>query len=263
MAAGSPITENGDKSRKFARENAFCCPTIDPIVRETGRILPEKSRPLSIPDPITVKACQLSHGERSFLQDVNCKTNSLRRLPVVARTAIALGLFSLISACAESPTYAKINPERQSMALREVAQKQADGQRVWCVPYARNLSGINIRGNAKNWWSNAHKIYARGTEPDVGAVMSFRATGGMPLGHVAVVSDIVTDREIIVNHANWHRNKVSLKMGVKDVSKHNDWTLVRVESRPGQYGKFYPVNGFIYPKSDGIPTQAAFMSAVE
>lgn len=73
----------------------------------------------------------------------------------------------------------------------------------------------------------------------------------MPLGHVAVVSDIVTDREVIVNHANWHRNKVSLKMGVRDVSKHNDWTLVRVETQPGRYGNFYPVNGFIYPKDDG------------
>ena len=81
--------------------------------------------------------------------------------------------------------------------------------------------------------------------------MSFRATSGIPLGHVAVVSDIVTDREIVVNHANWHRNKVSLKMGVKDVSKHNDWTLVRVESQPGRYGNFYPVSGFIYPNVDG------------
>ncbi len=173
------------------------------------------------------------------------------RLSGAARTAVALGLFSLFSACAQNTTYAKLDPARQSMALLEVSQKQARGQRVWCVPYARNLSGVEIRGNAKTWWGKAHNTYERGTEPDVGAVMSFRATNGMPLGHVAVVSDIVTDREIIVNHANWHRNKVSLKMGVKDVSKHNDWTLVRVESLPGQYGKFYPVNGFIYPNVDG------------
>ncbi len=137
------------------------------------------------------------------------------------------------------------------MALREVAQKQARGHRVWCVPYARNLSGIEIRGNAESWWGNAHNIYNRGAEPTVGAVMSFRSTSGMPLGHVAVVADIVDDREIVVNHANWNRNEVSLRMGVKDVSKHNDWTLVRVESQPGQYGNFYPVNGFIYPNDDG------------
>jgi len=186
------------------------------------------------------------------LQNNARKTNKIwPRLSGTARTTVALGLFSLVSACAQSPTYADLNPERQSMALREVAQKQAGGQRVWCVPYARNLSGIEIRGNAKNWWGKAHNTYERSTEPVVGAVMSFRATSGIPLGHVAVVSDIVTDREIVVNHANWHRNKVSLKMGVKDVSKHNDWTLVRVESQPGRYGNFYPVSGFIYPNVDG------------
>nr|WP_282169100.1 CHAP domain-containing protein [Ruegeria atlantica] len=164
---------------------------------------------------------------------------------------MAVGVFCLVSACSERPTDADLNPERQSMALREVAQKQARGQRVWCVPYARNLSGIQIRGNAKDWWGRARSTFERGNEPAVGAVMSFRATRGMPLGHVAVVSDIVTDREVIVNHANWLRNKVSLKMGVRDVSKRNDWTLVRVETQPGRYGNFYPVNGFIYPKDDG------------
>ncbi|WP_372572910.1 CHAP domain-containing protein [Ruegeria jejuensis] len=163
---------------------------------------------------------------------------------------MALGLFGLVAACAQSPTEADINPERQSMALLEVSHKRARGQRVWCVPYARDLSGIEIRGNAKDWWGKARNTYERGAEPVVGAVMSFRATGGMPLGHVAVVSDIVTDREVIVNHANWHRNRVSLKMGVRDVSKNNDWTLVRVESQPGRYGSSYPVNGFIYPSVD-------------
>jgi hypothetical protein len=173
------------------------------------------------------------------------------RLPGAARNAIAMGLLSLIPACAENPIDEYLDPERQLMAMREVSQKQARGQRVWCVPYARNLSGIQIRGNAKDWWKKARSNFERGNEPVVGAVMSFRATSGMPLGHVAVVSDVVTDREVVVNHANWHRNKVSLKMGVRDVSKHNDWTLVRVETLPGQYGNFYPVNGFIYPKVDG------------
>ena len=161
-----------------------------------------------------------------------------------------MGLFSLVSACTETPTYVGIDPDRQTMALTEVAEKHARGQRVWCVPYARSLSGIEIRGNAKDWWGKAHNLYERGAEPVVGAVMSFRATRGMSLGHVAVVSDVVTDREVIVNHANWHRNKVSLEMAVKDVSKNNDWSLVRVESQPGLFGSLYPVNGFIYPNGD-------------
>lgn len=166
------------------------------------------------------------------------------------RAVIAIGLVVLLSACAPGTNDADLDPERQRMALQEVSKKQARGQRVWCVPYARNLSGIDIRGNAKDWWGKARNSFARGSEPVVGAVMSFRATRGMPLGHVAVVSDVITDREVIVNHANWHRNKVSLKMGVKDISKNNDWTLVRVESRPGRYGSLYPVNGFIYPNND-------------
>ncbi|KIC47229.1 amidase [Ruegeria sp. ANG-S4] len=170
------------------------------------------------------------------------------RLSGTTRIAIAFGLFSLLAACAQNQNEIELDPERQMMALREVSQKHARGQRVWCVPYARDLSGIEIRGNAKDWWGKARNLFQRGNEPVVGAVMSFRATRGMPLGHVAVVSDVVTEREVIVNHANWHRNKVSLKMGVRDVSKNNDWTLVRVESNPGRYGSFYPVNGFIYPK---------------
>ncbi len=172
-------------------------------------------------------------------------------MSVAARTVIALAGLGLVSACSHDPAYISLDPDRQAMALLEVEQKQSRGLRVWCVPYARNLSGINIRGNAKDWWGKAHSIYERGPEPVVGAVMSFRATKGMVLGHVAVVSDVVSEREVIVNHANWKRNEVSLEMSVKDVSKNNDWTLVRVESRPGQYGKVYPVNGFIYPNMDG------------
>jgi hypothetical protein len=174
-----------------------------------------------------------------------------RHLRVTFRLGMALAIVGLVSACAQEPEYIKLNPERQAFALLEVEGKQARGQRVWCVPYARNLSGINIRGNAKDWWGKAHRVYERGSEPVVGSVMSFRATKGMRLGHVAVVSDVVSDREVVVNHANWNRNQVSLKMGVRDISKKNDWTLVRVESRPGQYGRPYPLNGFIYPKVGG------------
>ena len=174
-----------------------------------------------------------------------------QHLPAAPRAIVALALVSLVSACAQEIEYVRLDPDRQAFALLEVEQKQARGQRVWCVPYARNLSGIDIRGNAKDWWRKAHEIYECGSEPIVGSVMSFRATRGMSLGHVAVVSDIVSDREVVVNHANWNRNQVSLKMAVQDISKNNDWTLVRVESQPGQFGKPYPVNGFIYPRSGG------------
>jgi len=140
-----------------------------------------------------------------------------------------------------------IDLERRAMALREVRELQDAGRRVWCVPFARNASGVEIRGNAITWWGKAHGLYERGVQPVEGAVMAFAATGGMPMGHVAVVSDILSPREVRIDHANWKRNKVTLGMTVQDVSAANDWSEVRVESNPGSFGKVYPINGFIYP----------------
>ena len=133
------------------------------------------------------------------------------------------------------------------MAVQTAQDMRAKGQRVWCVPFARNVSGIQIRGNAETWWGKAKGLYPRGNEPVVGAVMAFSGTSSLPMGHIAVVSDVVSPREIRVDHANWKRNQVSLKMAVIDVSDSNDWSAVRVESQPGAFGSTYPVNGFIYP----------------
>jgi len=76
--------------------------------------------------------------------------------------------------------------------------------------------------------------------------MAFAGTRALPMGHVAVVSQIVSDREIRVDHANWLRNQVSLGMSVIDVSDAGDWSRVRVESTPGNYGKVYVIDGYIY-----------------
>lgn len=134
-----------------------------------------------------------------------------------------------------------------AMALREAGSKRSRGQRVWCVPFARTASGINLQGNAKTWWHKAAGIYARGNAPRVGSVMTFQETRKLPLGHVAVVSQVVSPRKILIDHANWQRNKVSLGMAVVDVSPDNSWSAVRVESQPNTFGRVYPVKGFIYP----------------
>lgn len=76
--------------------------------------------------------------------------------------------------------------------------------------------------------------------------MAFAGSRKLPMGHVAVVSGVVSEREITVNHANWIRNKVSLGMTVIDVSAGNDWSSVRVETTPGKPGRVYPVDGFIF-----------------
>ena len=129
-----------------------------------------------------------------------------------------------------------------------------------CVPYARNVTGMNIAGNATNWWSNAAGSYARGAAPETGSVLNFRSTGRMPLGHVAVVTGTVNNREIIVDHSNWvGHNVVSRGVPVIDVSDNNDWSRVRVglPHSGGDFGSTYPTYGFIYNRSDSGSMLAA------
>ena len=118
--------------------------------------------------------------------------------------------------------------------------------RLWCVPFARAVSGVDIRGNAKTWWAQAKGMYERGREPQVGAVMAFAASRAMPKGHVAVVSKVVSDREILVDQANWERDRVTLDTLVVDVSATGDWSAVKVANPNGTLGRVNPINGFIY-----------------
>ncbi len=122
-----------------------------------------------------------------------------------------------------------------------------------CVPFARMFSGVNLFGNAFTWWNGAIGKYDRGTAPKAGAVLVFKATGAMRVGHVATVSKIVSDRIIKVTHANWslingHRGQVENDVTVIDASPANDWSQVKVWYAPiKSIGiKAYPVYGFIY-----------------
>src|SRR5690606_18481460 len=100
--------------------------------------------------------------------------------------------------------------------------------RIWCVPFARTVSGIEIKGNAKTWWSQAEGRYQRSKSPKVGAVMAFAASRSMPMGHVAVVSKVLSEREILIDQANWERNRITQDTLVVDVSAKGDWSSVRV-----------------------------------
>jgi surface antigen len=126
---------------------------------------------------------------------------------------------------------------------------------ISCVPYARSVSGLEVAGNAWQWWDNAAGRYARGNRPEPGSVLSFSANGRMRLGHVAVVARVVNAREIEVDQANWWgpgmRGGVAHDMPVVDVSENNDWTAVRVGlGHSGEFGSVYPTNGFIYDRPD-------------
>jgi surface antigen len=117
-----------------------------------------------------------------------------------------------------------------------------------CVPYARRVSGIELTGNAYRWWNEADGRYARGQVPEPGAILSFRRSGRMRLGHVAVVTETVNPRQVLITQANWPGDgAISKAVAVIDVSPANDWTQVRVQIGHSEtYGSVYRTNGFIY-----------------
>lgn len=124
-----------------------------------------------------------------------------------------------------------------------------------CVPFARAASGIELKGNAVNWWDAASGVYERGHRPESGAVLNFRANSSMRLGHVAVVKHIINSREIEIDHANWAwsgKSNVTRNVAVIDVSERNDWTAVRVALGGGRddFGSVYATYGFIYDRPD-------------
>jgi surface antigen len=142
-----------------------------------------------------------------------------------------------------------------ALALLIPAQAMA----LQCVPYARQASGVQIFGNANTWWGQAAGKYDRGSQPKVGAVMTFKATKGNPLGHVAMVSKIVSDREVLVDHANWsliggRRGHIERGARVIDVSAAGDWSAVRVwYATIGDMGRTtYPLHGFIYNSNANV-----------
>jgi hypothetical protein len=72
----------------------------------------------------------------------------------------------------------------------------------------------------------------------------------MPSGHVAVVSRVVSTREILVDHANWYRGRVTRGMSVIDDSPGNDWSSVSVlDLASGKHGRDNPASGFVYPQT--------------
>jgi surface antigen len=186
------------------------------------------------------------------------------RLTVFVATIVATSPAVLAPAFAstsddQTNRHKLVRTRTDHVSLRHVTARSgrvhhARGGGVQCVPFARAASGIELKGNAANWWDAADGVYARGTRPEPGAVLNFRATGGMRLGHVAVVTAVLNSREIEIEHANWAsfgRGNVSRGARVVDVSATNDWSAVRVElGHTGDFGSVYPTYGFIYDRPD-------------
>jgi hypothetical protein len=121
-------------------------------------------------------------------------------------------------------------------------------KRLYCVEYARLRSGLAIFGDAKLWWSRARNLYDEFAQPTANAVMVFSGSKRIRKGHVAVVTQIVSPREIVVDHANWQNHgEIDRNMPVLDVSSKNDWSAVRVwDVATRQFGSHvYKISGFI------------------
>jgi surface antigen len=168
----------------------------------------------------------------------------------------ALGglLLVVLAGCASRqavPTAAAVADAEPQMAMLPPPSAP-----LQCVPYARQVSGIDLRGDAWTWWSQAEGHYARGKKPRPGSVLVFKKTRALPRGHLSVVTRVIHPREILITHANWSsapdtRGRVTKDIRVIDISPGNDWSELRVWNG-GDFGKAYPAAGFIYP----VPTSA-------
>ena len=125
-----------------------------------------------------------------------------------------------------------------------------------CVAYARQVTGMNLSGDAWHWWDSASGVYARGHQPVPGAVMVFARTRQMSHGHVAVVRQVVDSRQILIDQANWltgrMRGTVTKAVAARDVSSANDWSAVEVQwAQSTDFGRVNPIRGFVYGSNNG------------
>jgi surface antigen len=147
----------------------------------------------------------------------------------------------------------------------------ASADTYWqCVPFARLMSGIQIFGDARTWWAQAIGKYETGFIPRAGAVLCFKPTERMRLGHVAVVSQVLTDRIIQITHANWSpiegsRGKIEKDVTLVDVSPRGDWSAVKVWYDPSRDlgGSTYPTYGFIYPDAQARRVAGTDLNSAE
>lgn len=168
------------------------------------------------------------------------------------RGGLILTCGALLALCA-APVGARSIDFDESRSVEDSGDSQLPPY-LQCVPYARQVTGIGIYGDAHTWWDQAAGRYSRGFVPKVGAVMAFKPHGNSTLGHVAAVSRIVDARTILIRHANWspingRRGQIEDNVRVVDVSPDNNWSEVRVWYAPIQAlgGSHWPVQGFIYP----------------
>ncbi len=181
----------------------------------------------------------------------DCSIRVTRAISGPGRPAMTAALFVaalLLAGCAGKPQPAAVPQDEATLGTLPLPPGP-----LQCVPYARLVSGIAIRGDAWTWWDAADGRYRRGSQPRPGAVLVFHRTNRLPFGHVAVVQRQVDPREILITHANWGstpatRGRATRDVRVVDVSPGNDWSRLRVwNAELAVFGQPYLAQGFIYP----------------
>lgn len=185
----------------------------------------------------------------------------LKRLTLVVSSVVAvIGVPALGLCAAKAKSTGAANSAEAEQGSDDIGKKFG-----WqCVTFARMFSGIQIFGDAFTWWEKAGGKYAKGHAPQKGSVLVFQPTNRMRVGHVAVVSQVVTDRVIQITHANWSpidgkRGQVEKDVTVVDVSTDGDWSKVKVWYDPSSDigNTVYPTYGFIYQTANSAQATVA------
>lgn len=171
------------------------------------------------------------------------------RMPLALEDADTTADATAPSAHAESPPEAF--EDKGELGYEPNPTVDRSGPRLQCVPFARMVSGVEIYGNANTWWVQAAGAFERDREPEVGAVITMRGYNTNTRGHVAVVQEVISERVVLIDHANWlNSGEVTRAVPVRDVSPAGDWSQVQVWHVPGGHwgGRVYRVQGFILPR---------------
>jgi hypothetical protein len=159
------------------------------------------------------------------------------------RTLFLMAVALFLTGCATPPPFTSPN------ATGHYAESPEQ-----CVPYARRMSGIDLRGDAYSWWDQAgpSQSYSRGQTPRLGAVLVLARTKQMPQGHLSVINRLIDSRHVGVTHSNWGSDRTSRRvvydsMVAEDLSLSNNWTRVRFWNYDKNcFGFPYAAKGFIY-----------------
>jgi len=132
------------------------------------------------------------------------------------------------------------------MAIRRSAFLQSKASAFGAYPSRARQAWCPIRGNANMVGQSQRSLRAR-HKTRCRRVMAFkRPPAGTRMGHVRLVSEVVSPREIKVDTPTLgSATRSRLAMTSKTCRPANDWSDVRLESQAGSFGSVYPINGFI------------------